>query len=716
MKKLIPFIFILGIVFQGFTSLSQEKTLTLKDASWMNRALFPVRVAQLKWIGDSDDYAYAKENAIYKVTAKKGTETLLLDLDMLNADFIRNEMDSVKRLPSLHFISKEEFGFIMANKYYYYNLSTNEIQLINSVPDTAENIDFNEKNDAIAYTLKNNLFVAVDGKSTQITNDDPDSYRGGIVNGQTVSRSEFGISKGTFWSPFGNKLAFYRKDETAVADYPLININKRIAEVESTKYPMAGMTSEQVSLGVYDVENDKTIFLKTDGPKDQYLTAVTWGPEGNFIYIALLNRDQNYMQLNQYNAVNGDFVKTLFEEKDPKYVEPENPLYFNPEKPDEFIWISERDGFNHLYLYNTNGDLIKQLTDGDWVVTEFLGFFEKEKIYFKSTKESPLQQNIYSLNLKDSKLVRISPEHGTHTARISKSGKFIIDIFSNTETSRQYSLLNNKGKTIRIIKENKLPLKDYKMGEMLMFDIKADDGTKLYSRLIYPIDFDKSKKYPVIVYVYGGPHAQLITDSWLGGAGLFLNYLASQGYFVFTLDNRGSANRGRDFEQAIFRNCGSIEVADQMVGVDYLKTLPYIDSTRIGVDGWSYGGFMTTSLMVKQPETFKVGVAGGPVIDWKYYEIMYGERYMDTPESNPEGYEKSNLLNYVDQLQGKLLLIHGTNDPTVVWQHSLLFLQKAIQNGKQIDYMVYPGHGHGVRGKDRLHLNTKIADYFKENL
>ena len=712
MKKLIPFIFILGIVFQGFTSLSQEKILTLEDASWMNRDIFPVRVAQLQWIGDSDDYAYAKENAIYKVTAKRGTETLLLDLDQINGDLKRNGMDSIKRMPTLHFSSKEECAFTVNNKYYNYKLSTNEIKQINSISDTAENIDFDKKSGGIAFTLKNNLFVSIDGESIQITK----GKDIGIVNGQTVSRSEFGISKGIFWSPLGNKLAFYRKDETLVTDYPLINIDKRIAEVESTKYPMAGMTSEQVSLGVYDLESGKTVFLKTDGPKDQYLTAVTWGPQGNFIYIALLNRDQNHMKLNQYNAVNGDFVKTLFEEKNPKYVEPENPLYFNPEKPDEFIWISESDGFNHLYLYNTNGELIKQLTDGDWVVTEFLGFFEKEKIYFKSTKESPLQQNIYALSLKDDKLVRISPEHGTHTARISKSGKFIIDIFSNTETSRQYSLLNNKGKTIRIIKEDKQPLKDYKLGEMLLFDIKANDGTKLYSRLIYPVDFDKSKKYPVIVYVYGGPHAQLITDSWMGGSGLFLNYLASQEYFIFTLDNRGSANRGRDFEQAIFRNCGSIEVDDQMVGVNYLKTLPYIDTARIGVDGWSYGGFMTTSLMVKQPETFKVGVAGGPVIDWKYYEIMYGERYMDTPESNPEGYEKANLLNYVDQLQGKLLLIHGTNDPTVVWQHSLLFLQKAIQSGKQMDYMVYPGHGHGVGGRDRLHLNTKIADYFKENL
>ncbi|MCF6169611.1 MAG: S9 family peptidase [Bacteroidales bacterium] len=712
MKKLTELCLLAAFLFQGFTLTAQEKVLTLEDASWMNPAIFPARVAQLQWIGDSDDYAYAKENAIYKVTAKKGTETLLLDLDQMNGDLRRNRLDSLKHLPSLQFSSMEKCTFTREGKYYEYSLSTNKISEVNRIPDTAKNIDYHKKSGRIAYTLKNNLFISIDGKQSRITQDE----NPGIVNGQTVSRVEFGITTGTFWSPTGKKLAFYRKDETEVTDYPLVNINKRIAEVESTKYPMAGMTSEQVSLGVYDLESGKTIFLQTDGPKDQYLTAVSWGPEGKFIYTALLNRDQNHLKLNKYDAGTGDFVKTLFEEKNPKYVEPEHPLYFNPENPNEFIWFSERNGYDHLYLYNTDGELLKQLTDGEWVVTEFLGFYDKDKIFFKATKESPLQKNIYAISLKDGKITRTSPEHGTHTARISKSGKFIIDIFSNTETSRQYSLLNSKGKTLRIIKADKHALKDYKLGEMLLFDLKAPDGTTLYSRLIYPVDFDKNKKYPVIVYVYGGPHAQLVTDSWLGGAGLFLNYLASQGYFIFTLDNRGSANRGRDFEQAIFRNCGSIEVADQMVGVDYLKTLPYIDTARIGVDGWSYGGFMTTSLMVKQAETFKVGVAGGPVIDWQYYEVMYGERYMDTPESNPEGYKKASLLNYVDQLNGKLLLIHGTMDPTVVWQHSLLFLQKAIQSGKQMDYMVYPGHGHGVRGRDRLHLNTKIAEYFKVNL
>lgn len=710
MKNLIISLLVTFIV--TFSLTAQDKLLTIDDVSYLNHSLFPVRVKQLQWIGEKNNYAFAKENAIYKVSAKRGTETLLLDLDMLNAGLANNGFDSIKSLPQLKMIDDHSCYFKDNGTYYSYDYVAHKLQKINRVPDTAENIVFHPESGNVAYTIENNLFCSVNSETVRVTeNDNP-----GIVNGQTVHRSEFGINGGIFWSPDGSKLAFYRKDETMVTDYPLVDVTKRIAEVVTTKYPMAGMTSEEVTLGVFDLKKQVTVFMKTGEPKDQYLTAVTWDPQGNALYIGLLNRDQNHLVLNQYDVATGDLSKTLFEEKHPKYVEPENPLYFNPNKPEEFIRISEKDGYDHLYLYNTNGEQLKQLTQGEWVVTNFDGFYGKELIYFTATKESPLEKNIYSLNLKDGSFSRISPDHGTHYARVSKDGKFIIDIFSSTDVSREYKLLNHKGKEIRVIKKDGQPLKENKLGEMDIFTLKANDGTDLYCRLIKPVDFNSSQKYPTLVYVYGGPHAQLVTDSWLGGAGLFLNYMAEQGFVIFTLDNRGSANRGRDFEQAVFRNLGDLEMDDQLVGVEYLKNLPFVDSTRIGVTGWSYGGFMTTSLMVRKPGIFKVGVCGGPVIDWNYYEVMYGERYMDTPQDNPEGYEKANLINYADKLEGKLLLIHGTNDPTVVWQNSLRFIQEAISKGKQMDYFVYPGHGHGVRGTDRAHLNKKIAAYFIANL
>ncbi len=712
MKKLIV-AFILSLsVLMSFTGIAQEKMLTVNDAIYMNPAVYPVRVPQLQWMPKSDDYVYAKQNSLYKVSARGGSETLFLTLDNLNEKMAQNDFDSLKQLPHISFLNQNEVYFSSSNKWFTYNTETHSLQNFATLPDSAENIDFNKKTKSIAYTIKNNLFILMNGSTIQVTHDD----NPGIVNGQTVHRVEFGINTGTFWSPDGKTLAFYRKDETMVADYPLVNIDTRIATVKTTKYPMAGETSHQVTLGVFNPETGSTLFLKTGEPKDHYLTAVTWDPSGKYIYIAILNRDQNQMKLNQYDINTGNLVKTLFEEENPNYVEPEHPLYFNPNKPDEFIWFSERDGFDHLYLYNTDGKLLRQLTRGNWVVTNFVGYFGKDKVFFNATKESPLEQNIYSVSVKGSNITRVSSDHGTHTGFVSYNGKYMVDIFSNTETAREYKLVNNKGKVIRVIKANNHPLKDYKLGKTTIFTIKPNNTPELYCRIITPPDFDSAKKYPVIVYVYGGPHAQLITDSWVGGSGLFLNYLAQQGYIVFTLDNRGSSNRGRDFEQAIFRNLGTLEVDDQMAGINYLKSLPYIDSTRIGVDGWSYGGFMTISLKLKNPGVFKVAVAGGPVIDWQYYEVMYGERYMDTPQTNPEGYKNASLLNYVDNLEGKLLVIHGTMDPTVVWQQSLLFLQAAIQHGKQMDYFVYPGHEHNVRGKDRAHLYTKITDYFKANL
>jgi dipeptidyl-peptidase-4 len=423
------------------------------------------------------------------------------------------------------------------------------------------------------------------------------------------------------------------------------------------------------------------------------------------------------MKLNQYDARSGALVKTLFEEKNDKYVEPEDNLVFLNDEPEQFIWHSERDGFRHLYLYNTNGEMISQLTKGDWVVRSFMGLDPNNKhAYFSATKESPLNTDIYSVELKSGDIMKISGKQGTHYAVLNENGKFYFDIFSDTTTTREYSIMSTKGKLVQVLQEDKDPLADYDLGKMSIFSIEADDGTDLYCRMITPPGFDATKKYPVIVYVYGGPHAQLVTNSWLGGASMFLYYMAQQGYVIFTLDNRGSAHRGRDFEQAVHRNMGTIEVEDQGRGVEFLKSLPFIDSGRIGVNGWSYGGFMTISLMLKKADDFKVGVCGGPVTDWQYYEIMYGERYMDTPESNPDGYAEASLLNHASKLKGDLLIIHGTSDPVVVWQHSLALINKCIKEGVQVDYFVYPGHGHGVGGMDRIHLNAKMAKYFTDHL
>ncbi len=595
---------------------------------------------------------------------------------------------------------------------YELSLTSPKISKICYFPARAEVIKYDKTHKRPAYTRENNLYIYNDGKEIAVTNHKDLN----LISGQTVSRSEYGITHGIFWSPKGNLLAFYTKDVSKVTNYPLVNIDTRIAEVENTKYPMAGMETEYVTLSVFNPTNGETIVLNTG--RNMYLTNVTWSPDEKFIFIQLLNRATNHMWLNKYDVSTGEFLKTLFEETNDRYVEPLNSLHFLNASDNQFVYFSQRDGYNHAYLYNTEGKLIKQLTKGDWVITEYLGFNkDNSQLFFMATKESPVQRHLYSLNMKNGKIMKLTDTHGTHRITLNDSKQYFTDIVSNyADIAREYRLYNTKGKMLKVLKENRSPLKDFNVGETIISTLKADDGTDLYYRLIKPANFDSTKKYPVLVYVYGGPHNQLVTDSWMGGSGYFLQAMAAKGYVVFTLDNRGSGNRGFAFESIVHRQLGVTEMKDQMVGVEYLKTLPYVDTTRFGVDGWSFGGFMTTLLMTEHAQTFKVGVAGGPVIDWKYYEIMYGERYMDTPEENPDGYKNANLLNKVDKLEGRLMLIHGTMDPTVVWQNSLQFIQECVKQQKQVDYFVYPGHEHNVRGMDRLHLETKIARYFDDFL
>jgi len=693
--------------------IAQNKQLTLEDAVYMNPKVLPDRMDQLEWMGESEYYSYVKNNELMKSRAAAKDFQTIARLDDLNAGLTDLGEDSIKRFPRISYIDENTCRFEQGNNLFTYNITTRNLEKVNEFPEEAKNKDVCDKTLEVAYTIDNNLYIATGNDQIQVTFDENE----GIVNGQEVHRREFGIHTGTFWSPEGNFLAFYRMDETMVTDYPLVNIDTRIAEVKNIKYPMAGMTSHHVTLGVYNPETGKTVFMKTGEPKDHYLTCVTWDPSEKYIYIAILNRDQNHLKLNKYDVSTGELVKTLFVEENEKYIEPEHPLYFPESLPGRFLWFSERSGYQHLYLYDTDGNLIQQVTQGHWTVNDYLGTDVKgKKVFFSGTKDSPIQENIYSVELKSGKVTRLSPDHGSHRGQLSHLGNYIIDAYSSTDVASEYKMLNANGNVDYVIQENKDPLEDYNLGEMSIFTIKAVDGTDLYCRLIKPANFEEGKQYPVFFYVYGGPHSQLVNDSWLGAAGIFQNYMAQQGYVVFTMDNRGTANRGLEFEQAIFRNLGTLEVSDQMQGVEYLKSLDFVDTDRIGADGWSYGGFMTISMILKNPGVFKAACAGGPVIDWKWYEVMYGERYMDTPESNPEGYENASLLNYVDELNTDLLILQGTMDNTVVWQNSLNFIKECVSKGKQVEYFVYPDHEHNVRGKDRAHMYEKIRMFFDERL
>lgn len=696
---------------------AQDKLLTIQDAVLKGRTtLAPKKLQALSFISGTSKFSYIDNNVVKVGDNTTGKTQDVLSLKDLNASLKIVSKDTLATLTMVTWKNASQFYFNNKQGELLYSLDK---KAITETDKKAEKTDLEAYlkepvTSAYSFCKDHNLYVNVNGKDVQVTTDG--SYEV-VYNGHNVHQNEFGIDGKNFWSPKGNYLAFYRMDQSPVTDYPIIDWTSRPAKNVNIKYPMAGNPSHYVTLGVYDVKNNKTTFIKTTGDKEQYLTNIAWSPDEKYVYIAVLNRDQNFMQLNQYDAVTGDFIKTLFEEKDEHYVEPLNPMLFLKNNPNQFIWQSRRDGFNHFYLYDVSGKLIKQLTKGNWEVKQDNGFDEKgDRLFFHANEQSPVNQDFYSVNIKTGEVKRLTYGNGFHTCVLDEKGSYIIDNFSSTYVPREYNITNTSTKKSVNIFKAENPVKDYKLGSWNLFTIKNSEGTDLYCRLFKPVNFDSTKKYPVLVYLYNGPHSQLVTNTWMAGGELWYQYMAEKGYIVFTLDGRGTDYRGKAFSQATHRQLGTKEMEDQLKGVDYLKSLPYVDANRLGVHGWSFGGFMTTSLMTRQPGVFKVAAAGGPVIDWNYYEIMYTERYMDNPKDNKDGYDKNNLLNYVDKLNGKLLMIHGAQDPVVVWQHSIMYQKKAVDKGVQLDYYVYPGHEHNVLGKDRAHLMEKITNYFIDNL
>ena len=699
MKKYITSLFLITVFFDLISQDLKTKELTLENAVMgFYNGLYPNNMYGLKW-ADSNMLYLAKGDDIRILSpfSKNKEKTLSLKKDLI-------EEKNSKNFKILNYQNNKSFSYVVDNNYCFYNLS--EKKCI-KVPSMANNITVSPKNNSIAYTIKNNLFYANSEDSIiKIT----DNINKNITSGQSIHRNEFGITNGIFWSNKGEKLAFYEKDESDVHDYPLLDISATPGKLNTIKYPMAGQKSEYARVGIYSLKNDKIIYLKTQHPMDDYITNLTWGPNDKFVYLGELNRDQNHLKWAQYDVNSGNRIKTIYEETNQKWVEPEYPIYFIPGSKNEFITLSERDGFMNIYHYNTDGKLISQITKNKWVTTK-IKHVSKELIYYEGTGEDPRSLHTFSIQINGKNQKQLTIESGVHKTKLSTDNKYLLDQFSDINVPGITQLINTKNNEKRILNIAKNPLEGYVIGTTELVNLKSNNNLDLHARIIKPSYFNEKEKYPVLVYVYGGPHAQLVTNSWLGGSSLWMYWMAEQGYIIFTLDGRGSANRGFEFESAIFRNLGEIEMEDQISGIEYLKNLNFVDSNKLAVHGWSYGGFMTTSLMTRHPDIFKVGVAGGPVIDWKWYEVMYGERYMDTPKSNKEGYEKSSLLNYVKYLKGNLLLIHGTVDDVVVMQHNLAYIKKSIEEGIHVDFFPYPMHKHNVRGKDRIHLMEKVLNY-----
>ena len=689
------------------------------------------------WWGDQ--LVRLEGDACYLVNKTNGKETKLFDKSEVNQWIAPTRSIKVNSLGGAQFPYADKSVVVLRDGANIYTVDFKKHSLVSEteIADGDNLLESNNKSGAMAILRGKNLFLRLGMKEWQLSKDGSRE----IVYGQSVHRDEFGIHKGTFFSNDGTKLAFYRMDQSMVVDYPQVTIPEIdyfnhpetqtcSAIAAPDKYPMTGETSHEVTVGVFDSATGKTVYLKAGDPKDRYFTNISWSPDDKTIYMFELNRDQNDCRLVSYDATTGEKTGELYRETDEKYVEPQHPIVFLPWDNSQFIMQSQKDGYNHLYLctlgkhgsrmaHNTESLEIKQLTQGKWVVLDVLGFNTKRKsIIIASNEISPIQRNLFAVDVKTGKRTRVDETgDGWHNGMLSESGAFIFDKYSSPNVPNNIAIVNTEnGKKFSYFRAED-PWKGYNVPEYSCGTVKAADGeTDLYWRMVKPTNFDPKKKYPTIVYVYGGPHAHNVDARWHYSSRSWETYMAQNGYLLFILDNRGSENRGKAFEQATFRQLGQEEMKDQMKGVEYLKSLPYVDADRIGVHGWSFGGFMTISLMTNYPDVFKVGVAGGPVIDWHWYEVMYGERYMDTPQTNPEGYKKTSLLYKAKDLKGKLQIITGDNDATVVPQHCLTFIKACIAAGTQPDFFVYPGEPHNMRGHQSTHLHERISQYFFDYL
>lgn len=722
MKKL------LVLLLLGSTYAYGQRNFTIDETVFGPGKFAPKNLFGQKWVKGTDAFSHI-DSTFQTLVIRSNKDnwqskplTSVTELQLALSKILPGEKFNLRSFPTQYvWVDANTLAFnINGEKNTYriaYNTANKEANLNSTVPNNASNTEYSTSNRQTAYLNGNNIeIITATGKRIEVTKDTID----GIVNGsENTHRQEFGINKGMWWSPDDQKLLYYRKDETMVSKYPLPQWNTRVATVKDIRYPMAGMKNEEVTLNIFNTQTNEYITLQTGVQKEQYLTIATWDPNNDYVYVGVLNRGQDHLKLNKYNAKTGELVKTLFEEKSDSWVEPQKQLIFTPNNAQQFLYQTDKDGYNQLYLYDTQGSLIRKLGYNNVIVIDFQGFDHKgTKAYYTGATNNGLERHLFEVELKTGRTTQLTKINGTHNAAVSESGNYILDQYSNLSTPNKIQVLSKKDdKTTTILTANNPFTSQINLPRIEFKTFVSPDGqTPLNARITYPANFDSSKKYPVMLYLYGGSHAQLVTDKWLGGVGYFDLYMAQNGYLVFTLDNRGSDARGRDFTRVTHRNLGEAEMADQLVGIEYLKSLPYVDSNNMGIFGWSYGGFMTTSLMTKHNNIFKAAVAGGPVMDWKYYEAMYGERYMDTPQENPEGYKKTSLLNKADKLNGHLLIIHGAQDPVVVQQHSMDFVEQCIKAGKQVDYFLYPTHEHNVSGKDRIHMYDKIAKYFDIHL
>jgi dipeptidyl-peptidase 4 len=726
------------LIFFSFQAFTQEKLLTLEQI-WLSPELQAKSLKGINSMENGSQYSIIESEGeinminLYDYKSGKKIKTICTSSifkeysEKINENLLIEDYQFSKDEKKLLLATNTEsiYRHSTASYYFIYDLITKTLTPLNL--ETKQRLaSFSPDGFRVAFVAKNNLYI-YEIENNRVQEVTFDGAKNNIINGATdwVYEEEFGFDKAYEWSPDGTKLVYMKFDETEVKEF-LMPIYGTLYPTENRfKYPKAGEKNSIVSVFVYDCLTNTQKPVELGINPDQYIPKITWTNDNQYVLVLKLNRLQNHISLIKV-SVNGRpqaglAVTTILEEKSDTYIDASDQIIEVLNNNTHFAWISDKDGFRHIYLYDLEGKEIKQLTNGNWDIDEYLGFDKKtNKIYYTSSEVSSTDRNLYSIDINTNKISILTPEKGTHKITFSKDFSLFIDHFSNSNTAANYTLYNNSGKKIREILNNEdlnKKIKSLNVPQKEFFTIKTTEGIELNAWQIKPHNFDENKKYPVLMFVYGGPGSQTVVNKWQGHGTYWYHYLAQQGYIVVSVDNRGTGAKGRDFKNITYQQLGKYETQDQIFAAKEISKWKYVDAKKIAIQGWSYGGYMSSLCITKGADIFKAAIAVAPVTNWRFYDSIYTERYMRTPQENPDGYDDNSPINHVDKLRGKYLLVHGTADDNVHFQNSAEMVNALIEANKHFDFYMYPNKDHGIHGGiSRYHLYTKMTNFLKTAL
>lgn len=711
----------------GFTLVAQQRKLLKVEDIWASREYAAKRNGGFNWYQNGQSYTDldelpngGKAIVLYSISTGKATDTLLNTKKLSQSpDFDDYYFGNNGNLILLRGQAEQIYRRSSTAKYSLYNNTTKSVSVIaNGTRIGYATISPDGKN--IAYTRDNNLFVQNLGtlSETAVTTN---GKLNEIINGSTdwVYEEEFSFAQAFFWNTDGTKLAFYTFNEKEVPVYNMQKWGKLYPEDYKYKYPKAGEKNSEVSISVYDLKAAKSTLVDIGNEKDHYIARINWTESPNVLSLRRMNRLQNKLELLHADAQTGK-TSLILEEKSDTYIDINDDLTYLPGNR-EFIFSSEKDGFKHLYLYDITGKLVRQITSGNWEIDDFFGINPKNGLlYFTGTEAGSAQRQLYSIETSGKNKKQITKGAGTHRIGFAPALEYYTDEYSDANTPPVFTLADKTGKTIRTLEDNaglKEKLQGLALGKKEFFDFKTSEGNNLKGWMIKPSDFDPNKKYPVLMYVYGGPGDQRVIDAYGGTDYLWFQLLTQKGYIVVSVDGRGTGGRGAAFKKSTYANLGKLETQDQIEAAKYLATQPYVIKERIGIWGWSFGGYMTALCMTKGADFFKAGISVAPVTNWRFYDSIYTERFLKTPQENAAGYDDNSPVKHASKLKGKFLLVHGTGDDNVHFQNAVAMEDALIAANKQFDSFYYPNRNHGIYGGyTRLHLYNMMTEFLLKNL